>query len=940
MAFIKTDFAKLIVFCLLICVSVVHFCEAESPKIKWIENTFEDFIDGTLDASGQNVYVRRDGAISTIRRYDINNDGYLDLFFGNTHDEKTVVPPVIVSIDKQRNIKYKDLDVLGSDKVYVSDLNLDGRDDLIFSLKNDGLQSSRRFLTILYGHENGWSHKRSTGYLTANNPLDLVVADINADGWPDIVVVNKPYLNAKYIPKENIRVYLGSKNGFQVNNFINFDLPEVRWLVAEDFNKDGFKDFAALSRAGSVHIVLSSNQKDTQILKMDLPADENKFLCLAAADVDLDENIDLVIGTDKELGYLIRGKGNGKWFKPEKFDSLPASHITLSDIDNDSYPDMILNYLAVGVASMASTSAADETSDENIYILWGSKNGFSVTEKTKLPGKYAYATSAGDIDGDGYCDIAVAVFQGQEKYSAQSLVYFGRPKRKFVLAKQKIPTEGASDVKIIEAKSESNGTIVFSNKVSGTLHEKVPVYVYWGGAEGFNKTNRLEIMGVSGHQATAADINNDGFTDLLVTFTAHGGVKAFENPLSGTNIFWGSEKGFDTENRRTILKKPFKNHCNVADFNKDGYLDVVLGGWDPWLGPDKGKPAEIAIYYGSETGIGPGKYISIESPGGSEGVVIADYNKDSWLDIAVTSPKEDKVRVFWNSANGFSSENQQKLYGAYPIGIEAADMDSDGFLDLIVANYQDKISGLFDMGVCIFWGSQDGYRQWDSQWLRGNCVEGPLVADFDSDGFLDVFFPNYHTQNRRDTIPSSIYWGSSNGLGTQNRTHLICDSASGAFGGDFDGDGLIDLAVSCHTTYGNHNINSKVFYNDGNRFSKPETISLPTIGSHFMYGHDMGHIYNRKYQQYYESSVFESKTRLSKGQLDYDANVPKGTNLTFFIRSVADKKNLSKANWREVTKNVEFDINQSDRYLQYKVLLLSSNGDRYPIIHKVVMSLN
>jgi hypothetical protein len=47
----------------------------------WVHDTFEDFIKGTLDASGANFYVSRDGKIRTIHRFDYNDDGYIDLLF-------------------------------------------------------------------------------------------------------------------------------------------------------------------------------------------------------------------------------------------------------------------------------------------------------------------------------------------------------------------------------------------------------------------------------------------------------------------------------------------------------------------------------------------------------------------------------------------------------------------------------------------------------------------------------------------------------------------------------------------------------------------------------------------------------------------------------------------------------------------------------------------
>mgnify|MGYP001388573748 CR=1 FL=1 len=66
----------------------------------------------------------------------------------------------------------------------------------------------------------------------------------------------------------------------------------------------------------------------------------------------------------------------------------------------------------------------------------------------------------------------------------------------------------------------------------------------------------------------------------------------------------------------------------------------------------------------------------------------------------------------------------------------------------------------------------------------------------------------------------------------QRSDYLAGDSLTFMTAGDFDGDGRLDLAVSCHTRDGNHYTNSKVFYNDGNRFANPRVTLLPTHGTH------------------------------------------------------------------------------------------------------------
>ena len=58
----------------------------------WVTHGFEAFRQGTFGAGGTNLYVSRRGTVQTIHRFDVNNDGFYDLVFSNTHDRTHVLP--------------------------------------------------------------------------------------------------------------------------------------------------------------------------------------------------------------------------------------------------------------------------------------------------------------------------------------------------------------------------------------------------------------------------------------------------------------------------------------------------------------------------------------------------------------------------------------------------------------------------------------------------------------------------------------------------------------------------------------------------------------------------------------------------------------------------------------------------------------------------------
>ena len=180
----------------------------------WVEDSFEDFADGKLDAAGQNLYVSRDGALRTIHRFDLNRDGHLDLIFNSTHDSFTYIPATLGLMEPSRRVRRAELAVEGSLRVVLEDLNRDGHLDALFCPNRSGLQSPRRLLTILWGAKDGWSNRRSHGQLPVYGALAAAAADLDRDGWPDIVTLNQTaWLPGQ--PQGNIlRVFWGSPEGF------------------------------------------------------------------------------------------------------------------------------------------------------------------------------------------------------------------------------------------------------------------------------------------------------------------------------------------------------------------------------------------------------------------------------------------------------------------------------------------------------------------------------------------------------------------------------------------------------------------------------------------------------------------------------------------------------------------------------------------------------
>jgi hypothetical protein len=248
----------------------------------------------------------------------------------------------------------------------------------------------------------------------------------------------------------------------------------------------------------------------------------------------------------------------------------------------------------------------------------------------------------------------------------------------------------------------------------------------------------------------AADINQDGKTDLIAT---NGTDDFFVISLfsgNGDGMFAPAEEVFQAG----ALGQPI-----VGDFNRDGYLDLGVGGDGP--GGGVGPPfIEIFSLYGTpfQWSSSSGNYCCLQ--------LVGDFNNDGILDVVA----EGSTLLLGNGDGTFTPAASQP-----PADVDTftADFNGDGNLDLISNN-------------TIFFGNGDGtFTQGPA--LPSSCQSPAAIGDFNGDEKLDLVCIGGNT--------FSVLLG--NGDGTFQTGFIgAVDEPGGVAVGDFNGDGRLDLAVT------------------------------------------------------------------------------------------------------------------------------------------------
>jgi hypothetical protein len=297
-----------------------------------------------------------------------------------------------------------------------------------------------------------------------------------------------------------------------------------------------------------------------------------------------------------------------------------------------------------------------------------------------------------------------------------------------------------------------------------------------GSFEDISVKSGLDVSGY-GMGVAIADVNNDGWQDVLIT--EFGGVRLFLNNGNCTFTEVTKEVGLDSVHWATS--------ASFFDYDRDGWLDLVVVHYVDYqpgthctgtkARPDYCHPAMFqgtATYLFHNLGRQANGRIAFEDvtaraglarrTGPGLGVLCADFNGDGWPDIFVAN--DAKPNHLWiNQKDGTFREEAVARGCAYDsmgrtngnMGIAYGDVDNDGLPDLFVTHLTSETNTLWKQGSIGLYSDRTMEAGLSKPHWRGTGF-GVVMGDFAQRGCLDLALVNGRVSRFPGAPADGFHW--------------------------------------------------------------------------------------------------------------------------------------------------------------------------------------
>jgi hypothetical protein len=605
---------------------------------------------------------------------DLNGDGLLDVITGNRGDNTISV--LLNNGDGTLSAQRSYPTGSAPRGIAAADFNGDGKVDVVTANQSDGTA------TVHWGNGDGTFAlgAQQAAPVPTLRPFQVVVADVNGDGIPDIVTANRS--------DNTVSVLLGNRDGgFQTKETFPTGRLPISAAVA-DLSGDGIPDIVTANYGGSTVSLLLGNGDGTFKPYFDIPAGGDPY-DVKIADLRGDGHNDIVVTNknDNTIGVIL-GNGDGT-FQP-MFAYPVASgpyELVVDDLTGNGIPDLVVSHFSATV----------------VDVLLGVGNGTFLPAREFPVDSRPYGLAVAEISGDGLPDIVTSNYRDN---NVSVLLNEGGgnfgPPHTYEVGK------GPNEVQLADVNGDGKPDIVTANYGTGDIS------VLLGDGHGLFGAEQTFPAGRGPASLALADLTGNGKLDVVVG----------NRNSSTVSVLYGNGDGtFQPPLTIGAGKKSYS--IAVADLNGDGALDIAT---TSVLNND------VTVQPGNGDGtFGPGQAFAVGLA--PTAVVVADFNGDGRPDLATANSGGNSVSVLLGNGDGTFSAEQTFAVGQSPRTLVAADVNGDGIPDVVVANYNDDT-------VSVLLGKGDGTFQPQEVFTVGDRPYSVAVADLNGDGRNDIVVAN------------------------------------------------------------------------------------------------------------------------------------------------------------------------------------------------------